>query len=82
MNPGRLLLATILIGLAGAHGAAHAQDELTGMFRLTRTTTDILGPATAQSLNEVIMVDEELQWQVYVPENYDRNNPPGRIRIR
>lgn len=77
MNPGRILLIAILIGMAGAHGAAHAQDELTGMFRLTRTTTDILGPATAQDLTEVFMVDEDLQWQVYVPENYDRKNPAG-----
>jgi len=77
MHPKRLLIALILIGAVSSNSAVHAQSSLTGMFRLTHTTTEILGPQSAQSLSEVIPVDEELQWQVYVPENYQRQKPPG-----
>jgi len=77
MNSGRILLALVLIGMAGLQGAAQAQEELRGPFRLSRTTTEIAGAATAEGLKEIFDVDEELQWQVYVPENYDRQRPAG-----
>lgn len=77
MSQGRLLTAIVLLVLASAPVVATAQDELRGMFRLTRTTADILDAATAQELGKVIPVDEELQWQLYVPDNYDRQRPAG-----
>lgn len=77
MHPRHLLIALILVGAISSKSAVHAQSPLTGMFRLTYTTTDIVGPQSAQSLSEIISVDEELQWQVYVPENYQRQRPPG-----
>ena len=73
----RTLIALFCVGMAVAHSTTLAQDELTGMFRLSRTTTDILGAPTAQSLSEVAALDEQLQWQVYVPDNYQRSRPPG-----
>jgi len=77
MHPRHLLIALILIGAISSNSAVHAQSSLTGMFRLTHTTTEILGPQSAQSLSEIIPVDEGLQWQVYVPENYQKQRPPG-----
>jgi len=71
------LVALVLVGAVGCAGAAQGQNALTGMFRLTQTTTEIVGSQTAQALNEVIPVDEELQWQVYVPDDYHRQKPPG-----
>lgn len=71
------LTALILIGAVGCAGLVQAQNALTGMFRLTHTTTEVVGPQTAQSLSEIIATDEELQWQVYVPFNYQRQRPPG-----
>ena len=38
-----------------------------------------LGDQVAQALSDRIPVDEQLQWQVYVPYNYDASNPPGVI---
>jgi len=70
-------VALILIGAFGVSSYVQAQSPLTGMFRLTHTTAEIVGPQTAQALSEVIATDEELQWQVYVPEHYDRQRPPG-----
>ncbi|MDH4124735.1 MAG: hypothetical protein OEW64_02320 [Gammaproteobacteria bacterium] len=77
MKSTRLLLAMLLAGVAGLHAPAYAQDELRGPFRLSRTTTEIGGAEMAQGLKETIAIDEELQWQVYVPENYDRQKLAG-----
>jgi hypothetical protein len=77
MHPRHFLIALFLIGAISCSSAVHAQSPLTGMFRLTHTTTEIVGPQSAQGLSEIIPVDEGLQWQVYVPENYQRQRPPG-----
>jgi hypothetical protein len=73
----RTLIAVILVGVASAHTAALAQEELTGMFRMSHTTAEVVGAQMADDLSEVIPVDEELQWQVYVPETYHRTRPAG-----
>lgn len=57
--------------------AAFAQEAITGMFRMTRTVGEILGDQAAEALNETIPVGEALQWQTYVPYNYDPSRPPG-----
>lgn len=77
MKSGNILLVSVLIGVAGLHGAANAQDELRGPFRLSRTTTEIGGVQLAEGLKEIFAVDEKLQWQVYVPDNYDRQKLAG-----
>jgi hypothetical protein len=73
----RILLATVLIAVAGLHVPAQARDELRGPFRLSRTTLQIGGAAMSEGLKDTFAVDEELQWQVYVPESYDRRTPAG-----
>jgi hypothetical protein len=47
------------------------------MFRLTQTTTEVAGPQMAQQLSEIIPVNQELQWRVFVPVNYRQDRPPG-----
>ncbi len=73
----RVLVTLILAAIAGAHTAVHAQEVLTGTFRLTHTTTEVVGPQMAEAIGEIIPIDEELQWQVYVPETYRPDRPPG-----
>lgn len=73
MNTIRLLAALTLISMP----VAHAQDAMTGMFRMTHTVGEVLGDQVAQALSEVIPADEQLQWQVYVPYDYDSTRPPG-----
>jgi len=73
----RVFLALILTAIAATHTAVYAQEVLTGMFRLTHTTTEVVGPQMAEALSEIIPIDEELQWQVYVPETYRPGRPPG-----
>lgn len=57
--------------------AAHGQEAMTGMFRMTHTVGEVLGDQIAQSLDDVVPADEQLQWQVYVPYDYDPGHPPG-----
>lgn len=69
------LLVVALVFLVTA--AAFAQEAITGMFRITHTVGEILGDQAAEALNDVIPADESLQWQAYVPYNYDSSRPPG-----
>ena len=73
----RNLTALILAGLAGTCTPVLAQEAFTGMFRLSRTTSEVVDAPTAQSLSDIIPVDEQLDWQVYVPESYRSDRPPG-----
>jgi len=77
MVPRRILLALLIIATTCANSAVHAQDQLTGTFRLTRQTTDIVRPEIAEALAKVVSKDEQLQWQVYVPESYSPQRPAG-----
>ena len=77
MNSIHRVIAIVLLAFTTVPVSGIAQDELRGMFRLSQTTADLLDAGTAQELNEIIPIDEELQWQVYVPQNYDRQKPAG-----
>lgn len=54
-----------------------AQDVQTGSFKITSTSETILGKETASGFERQLDIDEEIKWQVYVPEIYDPANPPG-----
>ncbi len=57
--------------------ALWAQDVATGSIMLKSTSEEILGKELADQYKTVVDIDEELTWLVYVPENYDPENPPG-----
>ena len=69
----------VFVALAMLAVSAHAgaQEQLTGVFRLSQKPLEILDEATAMALNDIAPADEELRWQVYVPETYDPTRPPG-----
>ena len=69
------ILVLILVCLANTE--ALSQEAMTGMFRMTHTVDEILGDQVAQALSEVIPAGQELDWQMYVPYNYDPTRPPG-----
>jgi len=56
---------------------AGAEEYLTGVFRLAQTPTEVLGAQMAMALDDTMPADEDLRWQVFVPENYDSARPPG-----
>ena len=72
----KIRLVLLTLGWLAATGA-HAQEAMTGMFRMTHTVGEILGEQAARSLDEVIPASDALQWQVYVPFDYDPSRPPG-----
>jgi predicted peptidase len=79
MAPRRILPALLIVATACANSAVHAQEQLTGMFRLTRQTTEIVEPQIVDALDKVVSKDEQLQWQVYVPESYNSQQPAGLL---
>ena len=70
--PALLIAASVLAGYA-----AHAQEQPTGMFRLTRSPAEIESPEFAAALDEFIGKDEQLQWQIFVPDSYNPQRPAG-----
>jgi predicted peptidase len=48
-----------------------------GAFRITDTLAGIAGGDTAQKIAAVIAPDEQITWEVYVPEHYDAERPHG-----
>lgn len=75
----QLLLASLIAAFVWVPSAIHAQEQQKGMFRLTRQTTEIVEPAFAEALAEVISKDDQLEWQVFVPESYSPQRPAGLI---
>lgn len=72
--------AIVLIFLLAVLPAA-AQDNTprTGYFRVHTTPLDLLGEDGAASLSGIFEPDEKLEWQLYVPTNYDPGKPAGVI---
>ena len=71
-----VFLAALTFAYAVATPAV-AQDQLTGMFRMTHTPVEIVGEQLAQALDDTIPADQRLKWQLYVPETYNAARPPG-----
>ena len=76
MKTTTLLLAVVLLGV-GAN--ALAQEQMTGMFRMSMTTAEVLDSQTAEAIQDIIASDEAVSWQVYVPENYSPQRPSGLL---
>ena len=69
------LVVLLLTGFASVQ--ALGQDAMTGMFRMSHTVGEVLGDQYAAALSDRIPEDEILDWQVYVPYDYDPSRPPG-----
>jgi len=51
----------------------------TGAFSLTATSTEAVGPESSAAFASIVPVDEVIEWQIVVPENYDQEHPPGLL---
>ena len=49
----------------------------TGNFRLSSSMLQLAGENTARHAEKSVAPDELLTWEIYVPENYQPDNPPG-----
>ena len=69
------LMATFF--LLVTHSVAQTPNVSTGSYEITKTPLAILGEELAPTYANLIDVNEEVIWEIHVPENYDPNNPPG-----
>jgi predicted peptidase len=63
---------------------ASADDSATkdmrhGQFEVTFTPAQLLDDASIDRMSPAIGADEEITWNMYVPESYDANKPAGLI---
>ena len=49
----------------------------TGYFRVEFTPQELLGEQGALNASDILIDDDALSWQIYVPDNYDASRPPG-----
>lgn len=76
---GRFLLCLLLLPFCLVmSGYVWAQDS-PRPTRLTGTSAQLLGGADAASFADNLPVNEEVVWQVYVPETYDASRPAGLL---
>ena len=77
MNPA---IRLVLVCLVLAPGAAIAESDApvsTGFFKLSFAPLELLGSSAYADAKQILGDDEELSWQLYVPENYDASRPAG-----
>ncbi|NNC78018.1 MAG: hypothetical protein HKN77_08665 [Woeseiaceae bacterium] len=83
-------LAMLALSFCAVCVLAHADDQVsdatveptgprTGFFGVTLTPTELLGEDGAKSVAEVFDADDKLEYQLYVPRNYDAAKPAGVI---
>lgn len=70
-----LALTALLLAAAGAS----AQDITIGEHQATATVNDVVGEEAARYFANVVASDASIEWEMYVPENYDADKPAGLI---
>jgi hypothetical protein len=59
-------------------GSASAADDIQyGQFEVTHTAAELLDPETIATVSEFMDVNDEIVWNMHVPESYDPNVPAG-----
>jgi predicted peptidase len=71
-----MIFRSFIITLLATVSIASAQSQKTGEFILKATPAEVLG-VDANNFQSNIRSDENISWEVYVPENYDPSNPSG-----
>jgi len=84
-----LVLVTILLGQSDSSandeegvavdGIMPEIEAQTGEFELTYTIEELLGEVSARQYEGIIPPDEAVEWEIFVPENYDPDHPAGML---
>jgi len=56
-----------------------ATPPQTGAFSASATSAEAVGPESSAAFASIVPVDEAIEWQIVVPENYDPQHPPGLL---
>jgi len=80
-SPGLALLAWLVLSWCfSAYGDSPGETgNQRGRFDITRTVTQLIDQPTMESLSETLDPDDEITWQVYVPDSYDPSEPAGLL---
>ena len=71
------LIALLLTAISlPAFSAPESGLHRTGAFNMTATLEQLLGEASAE-VQQVFSGDEQIEWEVYVPKNYNSDLPAG-----
>jgi hypothetical protein len=62
---------------AGVIEELDASQSRTGFVKLEMTTEELLGAEAANSLNHILLANEEIEWRAFIPWTYDPVRPPG-----
>ncbi|MCH9695755.1 MAG: hypothetical protein K0U72_14665 [Gammaproteobacteria bacterium] len=67
------------LGLVVAWTMAGADDSALqyGRFQVTGPASELMDAVTAEALSGIVDADQEISWQMYVPETYDPQKPAG-----
>jgi hypothetical protein len=57
--------------------SATASEVQYGQFEVTHTAAELLDPETVDTVSEFMDVNDEIVWNMHVPESYDPNVPAG-----
>ncbi|MDG1997162.1 MAG: hypothetical protein P8J14_11745 [Emcibacteraceae bacterium] len=71
-----MIFRSFILILIATASIASAQSPKTGEFILTATPAEVLG-AGANEFQANMGSDNNISWEVYVPENYNPSNPSG-----
>ncbi len=71
-----MIIRSVLLVFAFCLSFTLSHAQRTGEFVLTSTPGQVLGSG-ASEFSANIGEGEEIEWEVYVPEDYDANNPAG-----
>jgi len=74
-----VFLSTSAVCAGQTSSSDPAELSRTGRFDLTFTPRDLLDAATLESIQETIHIDDEIRWDVFVPDNYDPDKPAGLL---
>jgi len=50
-----------------------------GHFEVSRAIADLVDPSTIESMSDVLQVDEDITWKMYVPDGYKPDEPAGLL---
>lgn len=59
--------------------AEAGEQPRTGYFKIEFTPEELLGEQGARDASDILQSEEDLSWQLYVPDNYDATMPPGVV---
>lgn len=77
LDAGRFVMLFTAFWVLQTAETSQAQEIQSGRFEVTFTPAELLDQDTLESVAEIIAADEEITWEMYVPDAYDANKPAG-----